>query len=243
MNVTQRGGMYYSQFGEDELLHDFFHKSRGVCVEVGAHDGVTFSNTLFFEKLGWDCVLVEPHPRSCSQIRELRRGRLFECAASNINGEMLFRLTDGSPELSTLGSDISLIRRYSAEEIRTVTVQVRTLDSILEEAGLCNIDFISIDVENHEIQVLEAFSISRWKPRIVIVEDNSYGLNSVVRQYFRKHSYVPFRMTDCNIWYANVADNELVKGPWQIQFMAELGVAWLRRIRRNANKIAAQLQR
>ena len=45
--------MPYSQFGEDVLLHRIFRKSAGVCVEVGAHDGITFSNSLFFEQLGW----------------------------------------------------------------------------------------------------------------------------------------------------------------------------------------------
>lgn len=229
--------MYYSQFGEDRILHGIFPGSKGVCVEVGAHDGKTFSNTLFFEQLGWDCVLVEPHPASCAKIRSHRRGQLFECAASGADGEMRIRLTNDSPELSTLESNLSMIKRYSSEEIQTATVRVRTLDGILEESGVGKIDFITIDVENHEIHVLQGFSISQWKPRVVIVEDNTYGRNSAVRRYFLSNSYVPFRMTDCNIWYANVADAELVKKLWQLHFVSELAVAWRRRIGRRFNSV------
>ena len=55
--------MFHSQFDEDRILNGIFAgKSPGICVEVGANDGVHGSNTLFFEKLGWQCVLIEPNP-------------------------------------------------------------------------------------------------------------------------------------------------------------------------------------
>ena len=51
---------YYAQFGEDKILNRIFNKKTGNCVEVGGFDGVTGSNTYFFEKLGWRCLIVEP---------------------------------------------------------------------------------------------------------------------------------------------------------------------------------------
>ena len=63
---------YYAQFGEDKILNQIFNKNEGVCVEVGGFDGITGSNTLFFERLGWRCLIVEPMPEFCKKIRDIR---------------------------------------------------------------------------------------------------------------------------------------------------------------------------
>ena len=61
---------YYSQFGEDRILDRLFRgKRKGFCVEVGANNGVDGSTTLHFEELGWDCILVEPNPTLCRELR------------------------------------------------------------------------------------------------------------------------------------------------------------------------------
>ena len=65
--------MYYSQFGEDEILEWLFaDRATGVAVEVGANDGVHGSTTLTFEKKGWQCILVEPTPQLVEAIRASR---------------------------------------------------------------------------------------------------------------------------------------------------------------------------
>jgi len=70
--------MYYSQFGEDRLLDKLFEgRRRGVCVEVGANNGVDGSTTLYFEEIGWDCILVEPNPALCREVRARLKARLF----------------------------------------------------------------------------------------------------------------------------------------------------------------------
>jgi hypothetical protein len=65
-----RDGPYHSQIGEDRILSGIFHGiARGPCAEVGAHNGVEFSNTYYFEQRERRCFLVEPNPTLCDIIR------------------------------------------------------------------------------------------------------------------------------------------------------------------------------
>ena len=62
--------MFYGQFLEDKYLSKFFDKEyKGTCVDVGAYDGISGSNSYFFEKNGWDCLCIEPVPESFNKCK------------------------------------------------------------------------------------------------------------------------------------------------------------------------------
>lgn len=192
---------FYSQGGEDEALSRIFGNKPGICVEVGAYDGVTLSNTYHFEKLGWRCILVEPNPAHCRKIR-LRRGErtiLFECAASSSNGTSTLHMGSGSDDVYS--SIESLDRETRNGPFIEITVPTRTLDSMLEEAGAGSIDFISIDIEGHEIHALKGLNLERWKPRIVLLEDVYDLLDDAVRDHMATAGYFRFYRTGPNDWY------------------------------------------
>ena len=74
---------YYSQFGQDKYLNEnFFHnKSNGTYVDIGAHDGITGSNTYFFDLLGWEGICFEPLPEIYNQlVINRKRPRCYRCA-------------------------------------------------------------------------------------------------------------------------------------------------------------------
>ena len=144
----------------------------GTCVEVGAHNGVEFSNTSHFEQIGWQCILVEPNPRLRAEIRKRRKSVLFECAASDREGAAVLHVPEGGDFLSTMEAGRSLARIQSITSVADVSVETATLDGLLERAGVSNIAFVLIDVEGHELSVLRGFSPSRWKPRVLVVESN-----------------------------------------------------------------------
>lgn len=208
---------YCSQFGEDKILADIFReKSHGLCIEVGANDGVNDSTTLYFEKIGWDCVLVEPNPVLCQMIRAARSSRLYQCAASSKSGVVSLFIAEGAERahgVSTICSDepsLNKIKSYGFT-YKEIQVQTRTLDEILSELKhVREIDFISIDVEGHELDVLKGFSIERWLPTILILEDNSNFENADVRNHMKQFGYVRFMRTGVNDWYANKKNKDLV---------------------------------
>lgn len=207
--------MYYSQFGEDRLLAEIFEgRARGHCVEVGANDGYHGSTSLYFEKLGWNCVLVEPNPALCAKLRADRSGKVFECAASNIEGIATLQLAEGAELAHALSSisddpDTKRILRRHGYGTRPVEVATRRLDDILDEAGFREIDFITIDVEGHELSALRGFSLERWRPTILIIEDNGLFGDKPVQRHLKNHGFVRFHRTGVNDWYTHSSNETL----------------------------------
>jgi FkbM family methyltransferase len=209
--------MHYSQFGEDRILSEIFGgKGAGTCIEVGANDGVNDSTTLFFENAGWDCILVEPNPVLCKMIRATRKATLYECAASDRQGTATLYVAEGADR----SHGVSMISGEEAARdkigsygftCRPVQVETRTLDDILaEQKPHGGIDFISIDVEGHELEVLQGFSVEEWMPGVMIIEDNDRFEDDSVRDYLKRFGYVCFRRTGVNDWYAHRKNRDLV---------------------------------
>ena len=200
---------FFAQYGEDVILARLFPGRNGTCVEVGANDGMKFSNTYHFEKKGWTCVLVEPTAELCERIRKFRSALLFECAASEVDGEAIFYVAEGADLYSSLETKCTMENIIASQnvKIKNVRVNTRRLDNILEESNIRNIDFMSIDVEGHEISVLKGFSIERWQPRIVIIEDPTDLTETPVSKFMKERSYVRFYRAGGNDWYASPAES------------------------------------
>jgi FkbM family methyltransferase len=199
----------YSQYGEDKIIHRIFgEKYLGVCIEVGAFDGRTGSNTLAFEEIGWKTILVEPNPLLAEKIRNERpAATLFECAVGAECGEVQLAIPLGAETLASVSRDPSQISRMecSGEAVDRITVPQRTIDEIISEAGVDKIDFITIDVEGYELEALKGFDISRWHPRIVILEDNSSGTSLEIPTWMARYGYVRCRSSGCNDWYCDAS--------------------------------------
>jgi len=192
---------FYAQYDEDKVLaHIFARTEQGTCLEVGANDGISLSNTYYFEQLGWRCILIEPNRDCCNKIRSWRRASLFECAASEKEGSAVLHVGSGSDDVYS-SLDIEQLAA-SRDRYRPVVVRTRTLDSMLEEAGVASLNFVTIDVEGHEYQALQGFSLDRWKPRLVLVEDNSDMADCEVEQHMRQAGYFRFWRSGGNDWYS-----------------------------------------
>jgi FkbM family methyltransferase len=242
----------HAQFAEDSILQEVFgDRAEGYCVEVGAYDGRTGSASYLFEKRGWHCLLIEPIPALAQEIRRHRVGTVVNCAASNSEGVASFFVAENVEEMSTL--DLTSDRLKWVEQvggaIKEITVRTATLDSLLAEAAFPEIQFITIDVEGHEMAVLEGFTLEKHRPRIVIIEDNSAsddprssGGDPRVGRHMSQHGYVHFRRTGVNEWYAHESDTELVRADEIRRFQrAEVRKRWERRGKFLGNRIATRV--
>jgi FkbM family methyltransferase len=207
--VTPTDAGYKAQFGEDRLLDEYFGGKRdGFFVEIGAYDGVRMSNTFFFEQQGWSGILVEADAALAEQCRIARpRSTVLHCAIVGPDAPdmVTFQVSEDWKSLSSLSFDASrraqLERLSGGFRISEVSVPGRTMDSILEANGVGQIDFVTIDVEGHEWDVLRGFSIDRWKPGIVIVERNTlFPDHRIVRHMFET-GYRYLRTTGVNDWF------------------------------------------
>src|SRR5258705_2052696 len=90
---------YYSQHGQDVFVYETFFKNvgrKGHFVDVGAYDGVTLSNTLFFElHLGWSGLCVEPLPAAFDRLQASRSAVCLNCAVADAEGSADFVDVDG----------------------------------------------------------------------------------------------------------------------------------------------------
>jgi FkbM family methyltransferase len=187
----------YSQFGEDLLLWKYFGaRPEGFFVEVGANHPTKCSQTWLFEQQGWKGILVEPIARNCELLRQQRPGsRVFQCAlgAREQRGRAQLSVAAGNDGLSGLHVNEGVVVDRMEE------VEVRTLDEILAEAGNPKIDFVSIDVEGMELQVLRGFDLTRHRPAVLLVEDHLKQLG--VHRHLVRHGYRVVKRTGVNNWY------------------------------------------
>lgn len=209
---TDTAQKYFAQFGEDRILEAIFvHRNKGNCVEVGANDGITDSMTYHFELMGWNCLVVEPIPDLARKILEKRCCIVKNYAASSTEGETSFFIAEEALGMS--GLDLTRDQRRQVTRaggiLKEIKVRKKTLDAILEESKIGEIDFISIDVEGHELEVLKGFSLEKFRPRIVIIEDNSNHADPTVQNFMETKGYIIFKRTGVNDWYALENDREL----------------------------------
>lgn len=196
---VSKAGTFYAEYREDRILARLLPDAAGTCLEVGAYDGVDRSNTYLFERHGWRCILVEPNSELCERIRASRTAVVFECAASEKCGEAVLYLGAG---INDLCSSLEAQPAGNDAPRKAVLVPTRTIDSMLDEAGVNLLAFATIDVEGHEIQVLRGFALDRWKPGLLVVEDNSNSADSEVEEYLCRAEYFRFWRTGPNDWYA-----------------------------------------
>jgi FkbM family methyltransferase len=183
---------------ENRLKAEFFGRvPTGFFVEVGANEPRNGSQTWQFEQAGWNGVLVEPQPDLAEELRRSRRARVFAAACSAPEDAGTTKALHVSGPHSSLKPELA-VTGIVAQTI--IDVPVRTLDDILIEAGApAPIDFVSIDVEGHEVAVLRGFNIARWRPRLILIED--HVANLATHRALTRAGYRLIRRTGLNGWY------------------------------------------
>jgi FkbM family methyltransferase len=153
-------------------------RSNGTFVEVGAYDGISYSNSSCLAEVGWSGVLIEPVPAYANACREKYAGntnvRVIEVAAGA--GESMIELAVAGAFTT---SNKKLMEAYRGIEwaasdfagSEVIMVRQRMLDAILDDAGVTSpIGVLIVDVEGNEADVFAGFDIDRWRPLIMIVE-------------------------------------------------------------------------
>ncbi len=175
---------YVSQLGQDLLLDRciFPGQDSGFFADVGAHDGLSMSNSYVLEsKRDWSGVLIEPNPDVFSKLNGRRKSTCLNCAVSDKEGEAEFTVLTGySQMLSGLTSNYAGEHRDRIArellsfggESRVIRVQQRRLQSILDDLGIVDLELLLIDTEGSEMAVLQGIDFSRVRIGIIVVEEN-----------------------------------------------------------------------
>lgn len=162
----------FAQNAEDVVLaRAFSGRTSGLYVDVGAAHPVDHSVTKHFHDLGWTGINIDPHPGFLALLEEHRPSDVnLGMAVSDHSGEATFFLGPSHhPGGSTLSAEVAA--GAWDEGGSTTTVRLATLSEILaEHVGDATIDFLKVDVEGHEREVISGCDWDRWRPSVILVE-------------------------------------------------------------------------
>jgi FkbM family methyltransferase len=223
---------YYGQLGDDCLLWQFFQfKPTGYFVDVGAFDGIHLSNSYSFEQQNWRGICIEPHPDYYPLCAAARPGSIcleVACVGDDSQQQVSFQ-TESAGLFSGISVDEKRImdaykwRRVAYTGIKTVTVKARTLASVLDEYLPPDtlIDFISIDVEGTEPEVLRGLDLKRYRPRVLVVESNTAEMSDVIQAILHQAGYHHARILGVNHFYVTTPEDAAVMQSLQVNYERE----------------------
>lgn len=193
------GYLHFSQEGEDILLDRYFnYKKEGFYIDIGAHHPTRFSNTFLFYQRGWRGINIDAMPGSMKPFQELRPKDInIECPISNQEEELTFYIFN-EPALNTFSKEEAEkkdgLRNYKV--VDTPILKALPLAKVLQQnlPKSQAIDFMSIDVEGLDYQVLTSNDWSLYRPKIVLIEDLGKTLEGIeqskVYKYLKELNYV-----------------------------------------------------
>ncbi len=190
----------FSQEGEDMLLSSLIDISKsGFYIDIGAHHPTRLSNTHKLYLAGWRGINIDPSPGVMIPFNEIRKRDInLEVAISNHTQKLVFFLFD-EPALNTFdkqkaeaivkGSEFKIIDQ---KELNTVELK-DILNKYVPKGQ--DIDFMNIDVENLELEVLKSNDWEKFKPKLLLIENIQTTLqdvlNSAITKYLTELGYTP----------------------------------------------------
>ena len=170
---------FKGQFGQDIIAYLCLkNKKNGFYIDIGAYDGIGLSNTYIFEKLGWNGFCVEASPKTFEKLQKNRKCDLYNYAVCSKNiGKTRF-LTSTVDVLDVL--DIhntdghkKRIKRESDNNMEYIEVDTITFDELMSNyKDITHIDFMSLDIEGGELDVLKSINFDKYSFGLITVEYN-----------------------------------------------------------------------
>lgn len=150
-------------------------ETKGVFIEVGANQGIVQSNTMLLEKYyGWTGILIEPSYQYEALCVNRPKSKCIQCALGSFEEEGVYIMGDFDGHL--MGG----IGGKRSGRPANISVLVRSLQSILDEENLQNINFFSLDVEGHEYNVLNGIDFNKTTFDYILIEIYSWDYVRIV---------------------------------------------------------------
>ena len=207
--------MFHSQCNQDRFLETNIFKGykNGFYVDVGAHDGISLNNTLFFEKnKNWRGINIEPIKKVFEKLVLNRPNNInLNCAICNNDGETEFLCNTGYTEmLSGIKDNFDKrhLMRLQSENIESkstteiIKVQTKKLETILHENNISHVNYLSIDVEGAEFEVIKSINFDKVFIDVIGFENNYDDVSVPIVEYLQNKGFI-FINKSCDIFMIN----------------------------------------
>ena len=193
--------MFYSQFGQDALLDQLFNQmTGGFFIDVGAHDGVTYNNTLFLEReRQWTGINIEPLPHVFDQLVKNRPDMInLNVAIDKQAGKSNFYFNQGYTEMLSGLVDYYDERHYQRlhRELaqfggQSSIIQIDTvpLSDIFKQYTIHHVDVLCIDVEGAEEAVLQSMGLNPPSINVIMFENNYPDQGQCIIDHLQNQGY------------------------------------------------------
>lgn len=184
-----------SQLGQDLwVLEKSKYKKNGFFVEFGATDGVLLSNTYLLEKeFSWNGICAEPNPKYFSELEKNRTCIVSDACIADVSGKTIdFVLADEFGGISGIADKGMHKDKVEAFQSNGDVISLETIslnDFLLKHNAPKEIDYLSIDTEGSEYQILKDFPFSEWDVRLITVEHNFEPQREKINSLLRQHGF------------------------------------------------------
>jgi FkbM family methyltransferase len=193
----------------DFVVEFFKDKKDGIFIDVGASDGLTWSNSLTLEvNYNWTGLCIEPHPSAFKKLIECRTNKCLNCAVSKTEGVVDFLVIEGYAEMLSGLVDcydqrhVERIRREvdtHGDKINVVKIDSIPLTKILNSNNIKRVDYLSVDTEGSEISVMDSIDLSQLDINLISLECN-YDLEEL-NSYMNNKGYKFLQKICCDAFY------------------------------------------
>jgi FkbM family methyltransferase len=197
---------HFSQYGEDLIADDLLSGiERGVYVDVGAFDPIHYSNTLLLHQRGWRGVNVDLREEKIAAFRHSRPNDSSYVAAVGAAERAAWILEYDLPVLDrvTFDPDHDFLAENGDKPLRRAPITITPLDRLLERTGWVErVDYLNIDCEGFEIEVLHGTDLARWRPRLISIEALDAERLARVRAHLGSFGYIEAARTRITAFFA-----------------------------------------
>jgi FkbM family methyltransferase len=189
---------YFAEYGEDSIINCLTHyKRNGFYVDVGAFHPKRLSSTYYFYKnQNWNGVVIEPNPVNANLFRKKRsRDTVVNMGVSKTSGELKYFMFQDASQ-NTFSEEFKNDRvNENMEVIQTKSISVAPLSEILGKHIDNNqeIDYLNVDVEGLDLEVLQSNDWSKYRPKTITVEDIHFDADnpkaSDIYSFVKKQGY------------------------------------------------------
>lgn len=204
-----------SQFKEDDFILNQFSKTyKGKYLDIGCYHPTRHNNTFKMYKLGWTGINIDLNPLSIELFDFARPKEInLNIGISNLDTEKKLYFIDELNTQNTLDKNqLSFLKKHhnvQDNEISEKTINVKPINSILDEHNFYNIDFMNLDIEGHELEVIDTLDFNKFKIKYLCIEmikhnEQAKSRSDQINQILKSNNFTLIKEFGFNYIYKNL---------------------------------------